>query len=114
MQRMQDVFNNLAAQRRGEIMQLRRERNQAALQSLQEELAAQAEAQVKRGGPILSDEQKKAYSTVGGTPHLDGQYTVFGEVTDGLEVVEKIQGVKTSRADRPAEDVVVLSMAIVD
>ncbi|MBQ1883326.1 MAG: peptidylprolyl isomerase, partial [Bacteroidales bacterium] len=44
-------------------------------------------------------------TTVGGTPHLDGQYTVFGEVVEGLDVVEKIQDAETSSSDRPEEDI---------
>ena len=53
----------------------------------------------------LTDDQMKLYSTVGGTPHLDGQYTVFGEVEEGLDVVEMIQGTATGRADRPLDDI---------
>lgn len=49
----------------------------------------------------------KAYTTVGGTPHLDGAYTVFGEVLEGMDIVDKIQKVKTDRNDRPEEDVVI-------
>ena len=45
------------------------------------------------------------FSTVGGTPHLDGQYTVFGEVEEGLDVVEMIQGTAIGRADRPVDDI---------
>ncbi|MDE5736289.1 MAG: peptidylprolyl isomerase, partial [Bacteroidales bacterium] len=45
------------------------------------------------------------YSTVGGTPHLDGDYTVFGEVIEGLDIIDKIAAVQTDRADRPVEDV---------
>ena len=44
-------------------------------------------------------------STVGGTPHLDGQYTVFGEVEEGLDVVEMIQGTATGLGDRPIDDI---------
>ena len=44
----------------------------------------------------------------GGTPHLDGQYTVFGEVVEGLEIVDKIQSVITDDMDRPVEDVRIL------
>lgn len=49
--------------------------------------------------------QREAYKTIGGTPHLDGQYTVFGYVTEGLDVVEKIQRMATDSLDRPIEDV---------
>ena len=56
-------------------------------------------------GDGLTDEQLKIYSTIGGTPHLDGQYTVFGEVEEGLDVVEMIQGTATARGDRPVDDI---------
>lgn len=111
MQQMQQEFNTLAQAHRAEIMQLRRERNQAGLMELQEKLAAQAEAAVKANGSTgLSEEQKQAYATIGGTPHLDGQYTVFGEVEAGLDVVEKIQSAPTGPADRPTEDITILSI----
>ena len=103
MQKVQQAFNALAASHRDEIMQMRRERNRAGLQELQDKLAAEAESQVKDGG--LTEEQQKIYSTVGGTPHLDGQYTVFGEVVEGLDVVEMIQGSATGRGDRPIDDI---------
>lgn len=106
MQQMQSTFNALAMQHRDEIMQMRRERNTAGLQELQEKLAAEAQALVKQqGGAGMSDEQKRIYSTVGGTPHLDGQYTVFGEVEEGLDVVEMIQQTATARGDRPVDDI---------
>ena len=56
-------------------------------------------------GLKLNEEQKQLYGTVGGTPHLDGDYTVFGEVIEGLDVIDKIAAVQTDRADRPVEDV---------
>ena len=103
MQRVQDAFNALAAEHRSEIMQMRKERNRAGLQELQDKLVAEAEKRV--GSVGLSDEQIQVYSTVGGTPHLDGQYTVFGEVEEGLDVVEMIQGTATGRGDRPVDDI---------
>lgn len=111
MQKVQDVFNALAAARRDEIMQMRRERNRAGLQELQDQLIAEAENKVGKQG--LTDEQMQLYSTVGGTPHLDGQYTVFGEVEEGLNVVELIQNTATGRGDRPTNDID-MRMTIID
>lgn len=56
---------------------------------------------------------KQAYKTVGGTPHLDNAYTVFGEVIDGMDTVDKIEKVQTDRSDRPNEDVKIIKMEIV-
>lgn len=57
------------------------------------------------GAVKITPEMAEAYKTVGGTPHLDGQYTVFGEVEDGLDVVEMIQSSATGRGDRPVDDI---------
>ena len=103
MQKVQDVFHALASDHRAEIMQMRREKNRAGLQELQDKLVAEAESQVGSDG--LTENQMKLYSTIGGTPHLDGQYTVFGEVEEGLDVVELIQGSATGRADRPLDNI---------
>ena len=53
----------------------------------------------------ISDDILKAYTTVGGVPHLDGAYTVFGRIVEGLEVIDKIASVKTGAADKPLEDI---------
>ena len=60
----------------------------------------------------IPDEWRDIYKTVGGTPHLDTQYTVFGEVIQGYEIVEKISGVPTDSNDRPIEDIIILSAKI--
>ena len=63
----------------------------------------------RTGGSVrLTPETREVYKTVGGTPHLDGQYTVFGEVVSGLDVVDAIQQVATDENDRPLEDVRIL------
>ena len=62
----------------------------------------------------LTPQQLEAYTTIGGTPHLDGGYTVFGEVVEGLDVVEAIQNVRCDAADRPLEDVRIIKMELLD
>ncbi|MDE6688607.1 MAG: peptidylprolyl isomerase [Prevotella sp.] len=104
MQKIQTIFNQLASEHRDEIMQMRRERNCAGLQELQDKLAAEAEKQAADFAG-LSEEQQKIYSTIGGTPHLDGQYTVFGEVEEGLDIVKMIQESVTGQGDRPVNDI---------
>ena len=66
---------------------------------------AQLNMMASRTGFTYTEEQRLVYSTIGGTPHLDGTYTVFGEVVDGLDVVDKIAAVKTASGDKPIEDV---------
>lgn len=106
MQQEQTVFNKLVAENRAKIMDLRRNRDQAGLQELQDELIAQTKATcLEMPKPEFTAEQTEAYTTVGGTPFLDNQYTVFGEVESGLEVVEKIQNTATAPGDRPKVDI---------
>jgi len=61
----------------------------------------------------LTPEMREAYMTVGGTPHLDGSYTVFGEIVEGLDVVERIQGVETDEGDRPLQPVMIIKATVV-
>ena len=79
----------------------------AGLDKIQARLDAQTGGRVK-----LTPEMREVYKTVGGTPHLDGQYTVFGEVVSGLDVVDAIQQVETDANDRPLEDVRILKATI--
>ena len=105
MQALQSVFNDLALQHREDIIRMRKSRDNAGLMALQEQLEAEANAIViEKALGRISPEQKEAYTTIGGTPFLDGQYTVFGEVETGLEVVGKIQEAATDGNDRPLED----------
>ena len=62
----------------------------------------------KRGGKSWTPEQKEVYKTIGGTPFLDMEYTVFGEVVEGLEVVDKIAEVPTNQGDRPVSDIFII------
>ena len=67
-----------------------------------------------KGGIKLTDEMISTYRKMGGTPHLDGTYTVFGEVTEGLDVIERIQAVMTDDDDRPVDDQRILKAFIVE
>lgn len=114
MQQQQTIFNGLAMQYRDSIMNMRRNRDQAGLQALQDELVAKTEAEAAKNPVKFTQEQIQAYSTVGGTPHLDGTYTVFGEVVEGMDVVAKIEMTPTGAQDRPQEDIKIISMTIVE
>lgn len=111
--RLNNAFNALAQKHMKEIYKMRKEQDQEALMNLQDSLIAQAEAQVAKEPEFrFTPEQVEAYTTVGGTPHLDGAYTVFGEVVEGMDVVDSIQKVKTNRSDRPEEDVVIKKVTV--
>lgn len=70
------------------------------------EAREKAERKFKKEGMYkIPDFKRKIYQTIGGTPHLDGAYTVFGEVIKGLEVIDKIAAVKTDENDRPVKDI---------
>ena len=113
MQQMQAIFNDLASQHRDSIMAMRRNRDQAGLQALQDVLVKKTEAEAAKNPVKLTDAQREAYTTVGGTPHLDGTYTVFGEVVEGMDIVAKIETTATGAQDRPKEDIKIISMKVI-
>ena len=68
------------------------------------------------GGRKIPSEHRQIYTTIGGTPHLDQGYTVFGEIVKGLDVVDKIATVQTSKAqdlDRPLQDVRIIKARLI-
>ena len=112
-QREEALFDSLARQHMKEIYKMRKAGDNAGLLELQDTLEAQArELADKEEKFRFTPEQIKAYSTIGGAPHLDGSYTVFGEVTEGMEVVDNIEIAKTNRADRPIENIRILKASI--
>lgn len=113
--RLENVFNELARKHMKEIYKMRKAGDNDGLLELQDSLETQARAIVAKEPALkFSREQIAAYTTVGGAPHLDGAYTVFGEVTDGMDVIDKIQAVKTNRADRPETDVRILKATVIE
>lgn len=80
----------------------------AMLDKVQQRLDKTTQGQVK-----LTEEAREIYKRIGGTPHLDGQYTVFGEVIDGIDIVRDIQWVDTDSNDRPVTDVRILKAYVI-
>lgn len=112
-QREEALFDSLARQHMKEIYKMRKAGDNAGLLELQDTLEAQArELADKEEKFRFTPEQIKAYSTIGGAPHLDGSYTVFGEVTEGMEVVDNIEIAKTNRTNRPIENIRILKASI--
>ena len=81
-----------------------------------EDMLDQVQARLNKatkGKVTIPPALREAYYKKGGTPHLDGQYTVFGEVVEGMDVVQAIQNVETDAHDRPLQDVRILRAAVV-
>lgn len=109
--RLQSYFQGLVRENMQKIDSLQKAGDKEGLEALRQELIKQTEANVK---PESMPEAMRAdYMTVGGAPHLDGAYTVFGEVIEGMDTVEKIQQASTDSHDRPTEDIKIISMKVV-
>ena len=97
----------LAAARQGDQVNPKKASSGCQFYIVQGQVLTPAHIQMyqQRMGLTFTQEQIEAYTTVGGTPHLDGEYTVFGEVVEGLDVIDKIAKVKTGYMDVPVEAV---------
>jgi len=100
-------FYEIVRERSAEVQKARSENDQNALMKLQSEIVAQMEKEFesKASDYQMPAEMKEVYKTIGGTPFLDNEYTVFGEVIEGLDVIDKIAAVETNPGDRPKQDI---------
>ena len=113
--RLDTVFQALARKHMKEIYKMRKANDMEGLMELQDSLENQARKEVAKEPALkFTPEQIKAYTTVGGAPHLDGSYTVFGEVVDAMNVVAEIETAKTNRQDRPTQDIRILKATVVE
>lgn len=108
----QEEFYRLQMANKDTIMSLRRSGDKEGLEALRLDFVRQLDSIMPRAE--LPSQMIEDYVTIGGAPHLDGQYTVFGEVLDGMEVVEKIQHAATDSNDRPLEDIKILGVRKLD
>lgn len=108
------VKGALAAARLGDNMNPRKESSGSQFYIVQGRTWKDADlaAMEARSGRRYSEEQKKMYREQGGTPHLDGGYTVFGQLIEGMDVLDKIAKTPTGGADRPSTDVRILKAGI--
>lgn len=110
----QAIFARLQTENKTKVMELYRSGNKDELAILRDTLIGKTEleAEKRKDEAKLTAEQREAYKTVGGVPFLDNEYTVYGEVTEGIEVVEAIEKSKTNKQDRPMENIVIKSVEI--
>lgn len=109
----QALFQKKVSENRELINRLQAENNEEALMALQNQFISEIQAEAALQAPFkFTAEQRQVYTTIGGTPFLDNEYTVFGEVIEGMDVVDKISAVKTAPGDRPIEDVKIISVKV--
>ena len=111
----QAIFNRLQNENNTTIMQYYKSGDKDSLAIMRDTLIGKTEIETekRKEETKLTAQQREAYTTVGGVPFLDNEYTVYGEVTEGIEIVDKIQKVKTNSSDRPLENIVIESMQII-
>jgi len=114
-QRVAQIFEQKRQANAQRLEQMQRDRDRLGLNRLLEKLMEEAQEEADASAqPYYGQEQLRAYRSVGGAPWLDGDYTIFGEVIDGMKVVRAIEKVKTNDQDRPLDDIRIVRATVVE
>ena len=111
----QQVFYKTLEEYKDTLQAIQKGGDQEAFMNMRVKIEEEVEKKMaKEPKQSIPEEIKEVYRTIGGVPHLDDNYTVFGEVVEGLEVIDAIAGVETGQADRPTEDVYIIKVKVLN
>jgi len=103
--RKQQIRFRVMSEYKGKLLKLQQEQKFDEFTALQKKIQEEVDKEAAQNRFVIPENIRDVYKTIGGTPHLDSNYTVFGEVIEGLNVIDSIAAVQTDRYDRPVKDV---------
>lgn len=112
----QSIYNKMQSVSKDTIKNFYKEGNKSGLTEFRNNMITQSEKEAERRKTeiLFTDEQKKIYKEIGGAPFLDGEYTVFGEVVDGMDIVSKIEAADVNEKDKPKKDIIIIKARVLN
>lgn len=111
--KVEKIYNENTKNYTARLDAMRRQRDRDRVSDLLDSILTEAQAEVAANPPApFTSEQKRIYKSRGGSPWLDGEYTVFGEVIEGMKIVEDIERVKTGSGDKPLREIRIIKATI--